>query len=144
VQVRVVFRVGVCKRESPHTTVSIERKGEEKTLRFYEGTWKEFFRDLEEGKEEYLGWDAIYFGAFAGGPAATGRTRAGPSSVQSRCLQKGVPTHNSQYRAKRRGKDYEGTWKEFFRDLEEGKEEYLGWDAIYFGAFAGVSEYCSE
>lgn len=32
-------------------------------VRFYEGTWKEFFRDLEEGKEEYLGWDAIYFGA---------------------------------------------------------------------------------
>lgn len=32
-------------------------------VRFYEGTWKEFFQDLEEGKEEYLGWDAIYFGA---------------------------------------------------------------------------------
>lgn len=37
-------------------------------VRFYEGTWKEFFRDLEQGKEEYLGWDAIYFGAFAGVP----------------------------------------------------------------------------
>ncbi|KWU42401.1 hypothetical protein RHOSPDRAFT_21301 [Rhodotorula sp. JG-1b] len=34
-------------------------------VRFYEGTWKEFFRDLEEGKEEYLGWDAIYFDTYS-------------------------------------------------------------------------------
>lgn len=31
-------------------------------VRFYEGTWKQFFKDLESGKEEYLGWDVVYFG----------------------------------------------------------------------------------
>lgn len=34
-------------------------------VRFYEGTWKQFFKDLESGKEEYLGWDVVYFGESA-------------------------------------------------------------------------------
>lgn len=32
-------------------------------VRFFEGTWKDYFRALEEGKEEYVAWDGVYFGA---------------------------------------------------------------------------------
>lgn len=34
-------------------------------VRFYEGTWKQFFADLQSGKEEYLGWDAVYFDTYS-------------------------------------------------------------------------------
>ncbi|BGP47587.1 Arginine N-methyltransferase 2 [Rhodotorula kratochvilovae] len=34
-------------------------------VRFYEGTWKQYFKDLESGKEEYVGWDGVYFDTYS-------------------------------------------------------------------------------
>ncbi|GJN88885.1 hypothetical protein Rhopal_001856-T1 [Rhodotorula paludigena] len=34
-------------------------------VRFYEGTWKDYFRALEEGKEEYVAWDGVYFDTYS-------------------------------------------------------------------------------
>ena len=31
-------------------------------VRFYRGTWQEWIKDLESGKEEWLEFDGIYFG----------------------------------------------------------------------------------
>ncbi|BGP07510.1 Arginine N-methyltransferase 2 [Rhodotorula toruloides] len=34
-------------------------------VRFYQGTWKQWMGDLESGKEEYEGWDAVYFDTYS-------------------------------------------------------------------------------
>ncbi|BGP24153.1 Arginine N-methyltransferase 2 [Rhodotorula toruloides] len=34
-------------------------------VRFYKGTWKDWMRDLEQGGEEYEGWDAVYFDTYS-------------------------------------------------------------------------------
>ncbi|GAA5883445.1 hypothetical protein JCM3774_005954 [Rhodotorula dairenensis] len=34
-------------------------------VRFYEGTWKQYLRDLELGKEEYVGFDVVYFDTYS-------------------------------------------------------------------------------
>ncbi|ORY88145.1 S-adenosyl-L-methionine-dependent methyltransferase [Leucosporidium creatinivorum] len=34
-------------------------------VRFYEGTWRQYLKDLEDEKEEYVGFDAIYFDTYS-------------------------------------------------------------------------------
>ncbi|GAA6017798.1 hypothetical protein JCM10207_000505 [Rhodosporidiobolus poonsookiae] len=38
---------------------------EKEGVRFFEGTWKDYFRRLESGEEEYVAWDAIYFDTYS-------------------------------------------------------------------------------
>ncbi|GAA5903485.1 hypothetical protein JCM5296_006267 [Sporobolomyces johnsonii] len=53
----------------PHPSVLAHARAkgwfEKPGVRFYEGTWQQYMKDLEEGKEEYVAWDGVYFDTYS-------------------------------------------------------------------------------
>ncbi|GAA5963556.1 hypothetical protein JCM21900_003220 [Sporobolomyces salmonicolor] len=53
----------------PHPSVleHARAKGwfEKPGVRFYKGTWQQYMKDLEEGREEYVAWDGVYFDTYS-------------------------------------------------------------------------------